>query len=421
MTVRSHDFRSLRSWDGSQHRAFEELCYQLRDPTPGGAELVKTGDPDGGVEWYVTLRGGTQWGWQATYTFDVGTLLTLMERSLKTVVRERPPCRKLTFCIPFDLPDAPGVDERKSARQKFENRKESWRSRIPGADRVHIELWCGGDLLERLVGHPSQRGMERFFWDREVFAPDWCADQVARTILAAPGRYSPELHVDLPIAFALEGLARSEAYWQKYRQLRGAVAVAANRIDGSHYTGLGVTNEMRRLGRCSAEWQLDVPNRVNLPMRLRLDRLLELSAAFRRAVNEARPSDLPRRKTRATTRQTTRRRTAEFASALPWNVASCDRRVRNFPAERGFCGRRAWGVAADRRTPARARHICSATLPSVPHKRGSRLSYCWPAACPGAACGVKSLTNLGLTMPAVKLWSGRCRLRRRRPMHRSSC
>ena len=34
MAAYGHDFRSLRAWRGSQYQAFEELCYQLRDPTP---------------------------------------------------------------------------------------------------------------------------------------------------------------------------------------------------------------------------------------------------------------------------------------------------------------------------------------------------------------------------------------------------
>ena len=251
----------------------------------------------------MTRRGGTQWGWQAKHTFDVDTALQLMERSLKTVVRERPTCRKLTFCIPFDLPDAAGKGARKSARQKFEDRKESWRRRIPGADRVQIELWCEGDLLARLVRHPSQRGIARFFWDHEIFSPDWCSERVRATLDAAGDRYSAELHVELPIAFALEGLARSDAYWRKYRELRGAVAVAAKRIDVAHYTGLGVTRELRHLVRCSAEWQHNVPSRVDLPVRLGRDRLLELTGAFQKAVNEARPCDPPRRKRNATVRQ----------------------------------------------------------------------------------------------------------------------
>ena len=86
----------------------------------------------------MTLRNGVQWGWQAKFTFNIDTLLRLMEKSLRTVVEKRPKCRRLTFCIPFDLPDAPGNGQWKSARQKFEDRKVRWRDRIPGADRVRV-------------------------------------------------------------------------------------------------------------------------------------------------------------------------------------------------------------------------------------------------------------------------------------------
>ena len=329
MTVHGHNFRSLRQWDGSQYRAFEELCYQLRDTTPDGAELVKTGGPDGGLEWYVTRRGGTLWGWQAKYTFNVDTALTLMERSLKTVVRERPTCRRLTFCIPFDLPDAPGVGTRKSARQKFEDRKESWRSRIPGADRVQVALWSAGDLVERLVGHPHQRGMERFFWDNEVLSPNWCAERVATAVRAAGGRYSPELHVDLPIAFALEGLVLSEAYWKKFRAVRGAVVIAATGFDVSHYTGLGVTPQLRRLVRVWAEWRRNVPDRMALPARLDRKSLLGVTTALREAVNKAYPSDPPSRQRKATERQV---RTDERRNSLRYYLGTLLRATAAFEA-----------------------------------------------------------------------------------------
>ena len=212
MTVQQTDFKSLRQWDGSQHRAFEELCYQLRDRSLDGLDLVKTGNPDGGLEWYVTQSDGSLWGWQAKYTFDVDNALKLMERSLRTVIRTRPNCRKLTFCIPFDLPDAPSKGARKSARQKFEDRKASWKQRIPDADRVRIELWSEGRLLEKLVSHPCQREIAWFFWNREVFSSDWCSKHVETTLAAASGRYSPKLHIDVPTEFALEGLARTETY-----------------------------------------------------------------------------------------------------------------------------------------------------------------------------------------------------------------
>ena len=289
MPRHNRDFKSIRQWRGSQHQAFEELCYQLRDPTLNDADLVKTGNPDGGLEWYVTLRNGVQWGWQAKFTFDINTLLKLMEKSLKTVVEKRPNCRKLTFCIPFDLPAAPGHGERKSARQKFEDRKKSWRKRIPGADRVRIELWSEGDLLERLIRHPARRGLEWFFWDKEVFSPEWCTKRLNITVEAAGKRYSPELHVDLPVAFALEGLALSEAYWQRFGALRSAVLSAARRITVSHYTGLGVTPQLRALVRSLAEWEREVPICVHLPRRLDLDRLLDLTHTLHDIADAAYP------------------------------------------------------------------------------------------------------------------------------------
>ena len=285
------DFRNIRHWHGSQDRAFEELCYQLRDQIPDNAELVKTGDPDGGLEWYVNLRNGVQWGWQAKFTFDVVTLLKLMERSLKTVVQKRPKCRKLTFCIPFDLPDAPGVGERKSARQKYEDRKERWRERIPGADRVHVELWSGGDLLERLVSHRATRGISWFFWDEEVFSPDWCAKRLEIAISTAGERYSPKLHVDLPVAFTFEGLAQSENFWKRYRARRNTVLTAINDITVMSYYGLGVTGEMRALVKNLKEWRLKVPECVEHPARLDQNLISELTIACLSLTYDATPQN----------------------------------------------------------------------------------------------------------------------------------
>ena len=222
--METRSFEGIREWDGSQDRAFEELCYQLRDATPDGAELRKTGDPDAGYEWYVRLADGAEWGWQAKNTTDIEVALKLMERSLRTVCEKRPRCRRLTFCIPFDLPDGIEGPRRKSARQKFEDRKRSWRERIEGADRITVELTEAGKLLERLTAHPNQKGIELFFWNRECFSESWCRRRLEKTVDVAGRRYSPELHVRLPIAFCLDGLAGSDRFWDPYRSHRGLVA-----------------------------------------------------------------------------------------------------------------------------------------------------------------------------------------------------
>ena len=303
MTTPNLDFRNIRQWRGSQHQAFEELCYQLRDPTPKGAELVKTGNPDGGLEWYVTFRNGSQWGWQAKFSFDVDSLLNGMEKSLRTVIAKRPDCRRLTFCIPFDLPDAVDEGMRKSARQKFEDRKTSWRRRIAGADQVRIELWSEGDLLQRIVRHPGQRGINSFFWNREVFSPEWCAHRMAIAHDTAGKRYRQELHVDVPVSFALEGLALSENYWRRFRGVRDAVIEAADRIRVSRYTGLGITKELRDLKKKLAEWLHATPEKQTLPKRLERSELLALTLECMTIIRDASPPTPPQGQSKKTERQ----------------------------------------------------------------------------------------------------------------------
>lgn len=284
-------FKTIRAWRGSQDQAFEELCFQLRDPTPKGAELIKTGAPDGGLEWYFKLSNGIEWGWQAKYTFDIDVLLKLMEESLKTVVEKRPRCRRLTFCIPFDLSDQPEPGKRKGGRQKFEDRQKSWRERIPGASRVKIELWSEGTLLEKLSGHPNQRGITWFFWTEDVFAPDWCRRRLNVTLQAAGDRYTPELHVDLPVAFSLEGLSNSDLYWSRYRRFRSRVLKFVARLDPGRRTGLGVTSQLRDLARALDSWREVAVESVSPPERLNRQDILDATTGGLDAVFASYPDE----------------------------------------------------------------------------------------------------------------------------------
>ncbi len=66
-------FDAIRPWRGSTARGFEELCYQLfKSDAPDGIRAIRTGNPDGGVEWYATLADGTEWGGKpSTYTTSI--------------------------------------------------------------------------------------------------------------------------------------------------------------------------------------------------------------------------------------------------------------------------------------------------------------------------------------------------------------
>ncbi|SDE50314.1 ATP-binding protein [Rhodococcus tukisamuensis] len=226
-------FRTIRPWNGSQPDAFEELCYQLRDPTPDGAILWKVGNPDRGYEWFIRHEDDSEWGWQVKYTFGIDDFLKLATDTLMTVTAERPNCVRLTFCIPFDLPDvAPkkgGARVGYSAVEKFERWRDDRGTKVPGSERIEILLWSGGELLSRL-NNPSNRGRAWFFWDQDVLSLSWCRQRVDSARDAAGPRYSGELHIEMPISAAFDGLARTPRFRRDRQFLQTSFNVAANKL-----------------------------------------------------------------------------------------------------------------------------------------------------------------------------------------------
>ncbi|MGV8039580.1 MAG: hypothetical protein AB2L07_05730 [Thermoanaerobaculaceae bacterium] len=154
-------FRAIRHWEGSQHRAFEELCFQLlREPEDlpaPDARPVRVGNPDGGVEWYVDLPDGTQWGWQAKYTTDLNTLIGETKKSVERVAKARPDLTRLTVCAPMNLSGAPKGNGKGSARDRFFQAVERWKTKIQGGDSIEVVLVGESELLERLA-RPKHRG-----------------------------------------------------------------------------------------------------------------------------------------------------------------------------------------------------------------------------------------------------------------------
>lgn len=215
-------FDTMRVWNGEQSRAFEELAFQLlKDRAPSGTRAIRTGNPDGGVEWYATLENGTEWGWQAKHVHGIDALLTAMTNSVQRVTKERSNLRRLTFVISWNLSTGKagrGGRDRKSQRQKYEDKVEAWRKSIPDAHRIEFDLIQESDLLDELA-KPEHGGRRWFWWGDLVLSPSWLRSRYKQQSTAASEKYRPDLQVDVPIQDDLLSLGFDRSIVQAFHHL----------------------------------------------------------------------------------------------------------------------------------------------------------------------------------------------------------
>jgi len=232
--VDATSFDTLRDWDGQQSRAFEEISFQLlKSEVPAGTRAVRTGNPDGGVEWYVTLADGTEWGWQAKHVHGIDALLTAMTGSVDRVTKERPDLRKLTFVISWNLATGKGAKNargRKSQREKYKDKITAWKKDIPGADKIEFDLVQGSDLLDELA-KPEHNGRRWFWWNQVVLGPEWLASRYKQQDDAAGEKYRPDLQVDVPIQEELSALGFDQDTLAAFNRLLRGIVFAVTELD----------------------------------------------------------------------------------------------------------------------------------------------------------------------------------------------
>ena len=206
------NWNNICALNGSRARGFEQLCVQLAGAeTSDAAEFRRKGTPDSGVECYRVLPDGTEWGWQAKFFTSALTSSqwSQLDDSVKKALTGHPNLARYYVCIPHDRSDA-RIPTRKSEKDRWDDHVKKWKSwaRDRAMD-VELVWWGASELLERL-SRPEHAG-RRFFWfEFPDFHQGWFQSRLDEAIRAAGPRYTPELHVDLPIAQDLEMFERSE-------------------------------------------------------------------------------------------------------------------------------------------------------------------------------------------------------------------
>ena len=228
------DWTAIRPLNGSRAAGFEELCAQLaRAETPAGGKFERKGTPDAGVECFCALSDDTEWGWQAKYFTTLGdSQFAQLDASVKTALSTHPSLARYFVCVPLDRPDG-RVEGKKSAMERWKERVSKWEgwARESGG-HVDFVWWGASELLERLA-HPEHVGRAFFWFGQRSLDESWFHARLREAIDAAGPRYTPPVHVDLPIASDLECFGRTVPSIDAVKALANPLRKAVRMLDNA--------------------------------------------------------------------------------------------------------------------------------------------------------------------------------------------
>lgn len=232
MTSPTIDFRSIRGHGplGSQADGFEELVCQLA-PTrlldvPAGSRTTRFGNPDGGREMRVELPGGDVWAVQAKYLFTLTTReIGQVQESVERVLDTEPRLTRYLVALPYDHP-AGDTPTKTSAWTRWRTAVDRWEALAGDKDMSVSFEYVGAHQLAIALTHPGEVGRLRYWFDAHVIDTASQRRMVERAVAGAGPRYSPEVHIELPVASALDALGHTDAYATVVRRLLAALRTA---------------------------------------------------------------------------------------------------------------------------------------------------------------------------------------------------
>lgn len=212
------DWASIRPLNGSKQDAFEELCTQLaRAFCPSGAEFIRKGRPDSGVEAHIVHPDRTEWAWQSKY-FDAmkDSQWAQLDESVKTALAGHPRLTRFIVCVPLDLADG-RIGRSRSARQRWNERVVKWSGWVARAGMSVEFIWQGSHELLAELAKKKNDGLVHFFFGNRYLDDAWFQNRLSEAHEAAGPRYTPELNVKLSINDHFDALGRTHEFFNRVR------------------------------------------------------------------------------------------------------------------------------------------------------------------------------------------------------------
>ena len=107
------------------------------------------------------------------------------------------------------------IEGQKSAKERWDDHVAKWSGWATDQGMtVEFIFWGSHELLERLA-QPVHIGRVRFWFDVRGFDAPWFTARLDEALQAAGPRYTPEVHVDLPIAWEFEAFGRTDRFFDR--------------------------------------------------------------------------------------------------------------------------------------------------------------------------------------------------------------
>ena len=209
------DWSKLKTYQGSKYRSFEELCYQIAKEICGEKGQFTSIDDSGGgdgVEFYMTLPNGDQWGWQAKFyhpnsRLNASNRKRSIEGSLKKACQTHTHLKKWILCTPSKF--TPGEQE------WFEN---TLCQSIPKNMNVELKRW-GDSKFNNWLSEPRFSGKWHYFFGELELSIDWFKTQFNKQMASVEKKFSSVLHTETRVDANLHALLGDKGFVHQITEL----------------------------------------------------------------------------------------------------------------------------------------------------------------------------------------------------------
>jgi hypothetical protein len=226
MSLPGIDFANIRPYGQPPSRAaaFEELSSILIEQGvvewPEGVSFERFGNPDGGREGQGVLPNGDVWAWQTKYLFTFNaSAVQQITRSVRRALEAERRLKRYYVILPMNLPSgdtapaAQGGKVGKSAHTRWTEAVQEWEKAANGVKFILVNE----HMLLTALTEPRHAGRVRYWFDAHILSPQWQQDHLDEAIAKAGRRYTPEIHVEVAAARALDAVGRTDAYIKEWK------------------------------------------------------------------------------------------------------------------------------------------------------------------------------------------------------------